>query len=222
MVDYSGDYWGTGEYEKEELYEGHPTLLYDPEIYNKQIHRRYGNFKKVGRQKHDNWESPYRYSHIKYKEDLLYVHPMSYLKKIVENEGHLKEKSEIKNISREEKEYIDYYNSLPSAPKIYTYLGDGSKVNMWHPLGDIYINTKYGVGYINDSGYIQIQTARVDEDYYRGKLLHCLIYEEHHGKIPHGYQIHHKDCNKLNNSIDNLEALTPYQHKQKHKEMTKE
>ena len=88
---------------------------------------------------------------------------------------------------------------------------------MWHPLGDIYINTKYGVGYLND-GYIQIQASKN----YRGKLLHRLIYEEYNGKIPHGYQIHHKDCNKLNNSIDNLEALTPYQHKQKHREMIKE
>lgn len=216
-------YYGEGylldkPFEKEELYEGHPTLLYDPDIYKKEIHRRYGNFKKVGRQKHNNWESPYRYYHIKYKEDLLSVRPMSYqLKKIIDNYGHLKETTEIKNISREDKEYVDYYNSLPSAPQIYTYLGDGSKVNMWHPFGDIYINTKYGVGYLND-GYIQIQASKN----YRGKLLHRLIYEEYNGKIPHGYQIHHKDCNKLNNSIDNLEALTPYQHKQKHKEMTKE
>lgn len=218
MVDYTVDYWDTGEYENEELYEGHRTLLYDPEIYNKQIHRQYGNFKKVGRQKHDKWKSPYRYSHIKYKEDLLYVRPMSYkLKKIIDNYGHLKETTEIINISREDKEYIDYYNSLPSAPKIYTYLGDGSKVNMWHPLGDIYINTEFGVGYLDSHGYVIITGTLHKERYL--KTYHRLVYEKYYGKIPHGYQIHHKDGNKLNNSIDNLEALTPYQHKQKHKEM---
>lgn len=206
-----------GEYgtEKEELYKGHPTLLYDPEIYNKQIHRRYDNFKKVGRQKHDQWKSPYRYFHIKYKEDLLSVRPMSYkLKNIVDKYGQLKETSEIKNICREDKEYLDYYNSLPSAPKIYTYLADGSKVNMWHPFGDIYINTEFGVGYLS-KGYIIITSTSHKEWYL--KPYHQLIY----GKIPYGYQIYHKDGNMLNNSIDNLEALTPYEHKQRHKEATK-
>lgn len=197
--------------EKEELYDGHPTLLYDPNIYNKHLNRIHGNIKTTSNKK---GILNAQYSYIKYKEDLIYVRPMVYqLKNIVENEGHLKEKTQIKNITREDKEYIDYYNSLPSAPKIYTYLGDGTKVNMWHPFGGIYLNTKYGIGYINSHGYIHIQASKN----YRGKLLHRLIYEDRRGKIPEGYYIHHKDGNKLNNSIVNLEALNPYEHKQRHK-----
>jgi len=38
------------------------------------------------------------------------------------------------------------------------------------------------------------------------------IYEEHHGKIPEGYHIHHKDGNRKNNSIENLICLSPEEH----------
>ena len=42
------------------------------------------------------------------------------------------------------------------------------------------------------------------------------IYEQHYGKIPKGFHIHHKDFNHSNNSIDNLEALSPDDHAKKH------
>lgn len=34
------------------------------------------------------------------------------------------------------------------------------------------------------------------------------IWEEHHGKMPDGYVIFHKDGNKHNDDIDNLEAIS--------------
>ena len=37
---------------------------------------------------------------------------------------------------------------------------------------------------------------------------HVYIYQFHYGKIPKGFQVHHKDGNVLNNCIDNLELLT--------------
>ena len=43
------------------------------------------------------------------------------------------------------------------------------------------------------------------------------IYEEHHGKIPKGYHIHHIDGNPWNNDINNLECLTEKEHNEKHK-----
>jgi hypothetical protein len=46
--------------------------------------------------------------------------------------------------------------------------------------------------------------------------LHQLVYAWFHGEIPYGKEIHHIDINYLNNSIDNLEALTPAEHKAKH------
>lgn len=38
----------------------------------------------------------------------------------------------------------------------------------------------------------------------------------YNGNIPEGYVIHHKDGNKLNNSVDNLEALSDFEHRSIH------
>ena len=41
-------------------------------------------------------------------------------------------------------------------------------------------------------------------------------YRKYYGKIPKGCDIHHRDRNKLNNSPDNLIALTRSEHLQEH------
>ena len=46
-----------------------------------------------------------------------------------------------------------------------------------------------------------------------GKTIHRMVWEYYNGEIPEGYVIHHKDENKLNNSIDNLQLLTRKEHK---------
>ncbi|GAB3797262.1 HNH endonuclease signature motif containing protein [Virgibacillus kimchii] len=51
--------------------------------------------------------------------------------------------------------------------------------------------------------------------------IHRLEWEKFNGKIPNGYVIHHKDENKLNWSIDNLELLTRGEHVKKHKDVVK-
>lgn len=43
-------------------------------------------------------------------------------------------------------------------------------------------------------------------------LLHRKTWEDHHGPIPDGYDIHHKDNCKTNNSLANLECLTKSDH----------
>lgn len=48
--------------------------------------------------------------------------------------------------------------------------------------------------------------------------LHRYIWEKHFGKIPKGYTIHHKDHNKSNNDIGNLELLTVADHHKRHAE----
>lgn len=50
--------------------------------------------------------------------------------------------------------------------------------------------------------------------------LHRYVYETEVGVIPDGYDIHHKDGNKANNDLNNLELLTKKEHRQAH--MTEE
>lgn len=52
--------------------------------------------------------------------------------------------------------------------------------------------------------------------YCRGKALHLHIYEYYKGDIEEGFQIHHKNHNKLDNRIANLEKLTISEHKSHH------
>ena len=47
-------------------------------------------------------------------------------------------------------------------------------------------------------------------------IMHRYIYEKVYGKIPVGYVIHHKDCNKGNNDISNLIAVTAAEHTRIH------
>lgn len=51
--------------------------------------------------------------------------------------------------------------------------------------------------------------------------IHRLEWEKFNGKIPDGYVVHHKDENKLNWSIDNLELLTRAEHIMRHKNVVK-
>lgn len=42
------------------------------------------------------------------------------------------------------------------------------------------------------------------------------VWEKHKGPIPPGYDVHHKDENKLNDIIENLELLTRSEHTTAH------
>lgn len=48
------------------------------------------------------------------------------------------------------------------------------------------------------------------------KRLHRYMWEQVHGVIPKGYDIHHIDHNKDNNDISNLELIASIRHKQIH------
>lgn len=50
----------------------------------------------------------------------------------------------------------------------------------------------------------------------RLRFEHCIVWEKHNGKIPLGMQIHHRDEDKTNNNIDNLQLVTPLEHKRLH------
>lgn len=48
------------------------------------------------------------------------------------------------------------------------------------------------------------------------KWAHRAIWEEAHGPIPSGYHVHHKDGNRHNNSLKNLELVRANEHGQMH------
>jgi hypothetical protein len=62
---------------------------------------------------------------------------------------------------------------------------------------------------INKDGYYECTT--VDR-----LMLHNYNWEITNGKLPKCYEIHHIDLNKINNSIDNLMAVTPSEHTKIH------
>jgi hypothetical protein len=47
------------------------------------------------------------------------------------------------------------------------------------------------------------------------ELMHRVVWEHYNGKIPKGHDIHHKDHDKENNIIDNLELYTKAEHAKK-------
>ena len=47
---------------------------------------------------------------------------------------------------------------------------------------------------------------------HKGKRLHRAVWEYHNGIIPDGYHVHHKDGDRNNNDIDNLELLREADH----------
>lgn len=77
----------------------------------------------------------------------------------------------------------------------------------------------YENGYINpNKGTGGIPYYNKQQGYYNilknGKIYkyHRWVWEQHCGKIPEGYIIHHIDGDKCNNNIENLKMMTPREH----------
>ena len=76
------------------------------------------------------------------------------------------------------------------------------------------IKTKFGKANINNKGYYDI--VSVNEGNFK-KKLHRLIYEDYHGvTLLPTTDVHHIDGNKLNNNIENLEAISHSEHSKRH------
>lgn len=76
------------------------------------------------------------------------------------------------------------------------------------------IFTKYGTCIEDKDGYWIVSSRKEGN---KNKRLHRLVWEEYNGPIPHGFVIHHKDNNRKNNNIDNLEILSSFEHNALHK-----
>jgi hypothetical protein len=49
--------------------------------------------------------------------------------------------------------------------------------------------------------------------------LHRYVWMKHNGPIPNGFEVHHKDKNRLNNAIDNLDLIPGKVHQKVHGEL---
>ena len=75
------------------------------------------------------------------------------------------------------------------------------------------LHTTFGLARI-EKGYYRIRSSKEGN---RGKYLHRLIYEKYHGiTLPRNIHVHHKDGNKLNNCILNLETMSKAEHHRLH------
>jgi len=61
--------------------------------------------------------------------------------------------------------------------------------------------------------YIRTSVSYMNKKFY----IHRLVWQYHNGPILDGFDIHHKDENKHNNNIDNLELIEKRKHKSSHK-----
>ena len=76
------------------------------------------------------------------------------------------------------------------------------------------IKTKFGTATISDEGYYRITSVKEGNC---KKLLHRMIFEDYYKVTICPWAIlHHKDENKLNNCLDNLELLSRREHPTKH------
>lgn len=65
---------------------------------------------------------------------------------------------------------------------------------------------------------------RNEDGYYRNgqTTFHRYKYEIKYGSIFPCFQLHHRDGDKVNNRLSNLEMLTPQEHAEVHKSMRRE
>lgn len=74
--------------------------------------------------------------------------------------------------------------------------------------------TPFGSALLCPNGYYQIKSTKEGN---KDKYLHRLIFEDYYGvTLLDGVVIHHKDENKENNDINNLEAMYSTEHSSKH------
>jgi len=61
----------------------------------------------------------------------------------------------------------------------------------------------------------------VVNEFGKREIEHRFVWRKNFGEIPKGFVIHHKNGNKKDNRIENLECLSILEHEKKHKQIKK-
>lgn len=69
---------------------------------------------------------------------------------------------------------------------------------------------------VTKRGYLQKIWTDPETGKLRREFVHRLVWMEHNGPIPEGFHVHHKDGDKTNNEISNLELLSDSMHAREH------
>lgn len=70
----------------------------------------------------------------------------------------------------------------------------------------------YSYGYYDGYGYLLFDLQKE-----KSRKVHILVYKTFVGDIPYGYEIHHKNHNRQDNRLENLECITKEEHTLLHK-----
>lgn len=81
---------------------------------------------------------------------------------------------------------------------------------------------KGGYTYGNDNGDGYLQTTLSKNSIITCKRINRLVWETFVGPIPKGYDVHHIDGNRKNNSLENLSLINTHTHCKMHYEEKKE
>lgn len=66
---------------------------------------------------------------------------------------------------------------------------------------------------ISSAGYVELKISTHPRARRNGYVFeHLVVYEQHFGSVPKGSHIHHKNGNKQDNRIENLQLMTPKEH----------
>ena len=69
--------------------------------------------------------------------------------------------------------------------------------------------TKKNIAIDASNSYAKITISK--DGKYHKRYVHRIVFESHLGPLVDGYQINHKDFNRLNNHISNLEQVTVFE-----------
>lgn len=81
------------------------------------------------------------------------------------------------------------------------------RLKSFHKKKDGYITSN-----VNQNGWYFTVNLLDEFKNKKTKRIHVLVAEAFIGEIPKGYHVHHKDGNKQNNHVENLEIIHPREH----------